>query len=112
MFLAVPKQGYFPQIKITFPHVSFPVEFINIHVVSELCMMKNSTCVGKYIIIFQGVIITFLSVSIVFVIMITGLAFSFHILLSNRDEFATPYDATLKAFMTMSGISLVMFSAK
>ena len=60
-------------------------------------------CVGKYIILFQDVIFTFLSVSIVFVIMIIGFAFGFHILLSNREEFATPYDALLKSFMMMSG---------
>ena len=60
-------------------------------------------CVGKYIILFQDVIFTFLSVSIVFVIMIIGFAFGFHILLSNRQEFETPYDALLKSFMMMSG---------
>ena len=60
-------------------------------------------CVGKYIILFQDVILTFLSVSIVFVIMIIGFAFGFHILLSNREEFKTPYDALLKSFMMMSG---------
>ena len=75
-------------------------------------LTTNSTCVGKYIILFQDVIITFLSVSIVFVIMITGFAFSFHILLSNRDEFETPYDATLKAFMMMSGICLIIIDMK
>ena len=74
--------------------------------------MTNNTCVGKYIILFQDVIITFLSVSIVFIIMITGFAFGFHILLSNRDEFATPYDATLKAFMMMSGICIKHISYK
>ena len=60
-------------------------------------------CVGKYIILFQDVILTFLSVSIVFVIMIIGFAFGFHILLSSREEFKTPYDALLKSFMMMSG---------
>ena len=60
-------------------------------------------CLGKYIILFQDVIFTFLSVSIVFVIMIIGFAFGFHILLSDRDQFATPYDALLKSFMMMSG---------
>ena len=74
--------------------------------------MTNNTCVGKYIILFQDVIYTFLSVSIVFLIMITGFAFGFHLLLSNRDEFATPYDATLKAFMMMSGSASIHFILK
>ena len=60
--------------------------------------------IGKYVILFQDVIFTFFAVSIVFVIMCTGFAFSFHILLSNRQEFQTPYDAMLKTFMMMSGI--------
>ena len=60
-------------------------------------------CVGKYIILFQDVIFTFLSVSIVFVIMIISFGFGFHALLSNRDEFATPYDGVLKSFMMMLG---------
>ena len=62
--------------------------------------------IGKYVILFQDVIFTFFAVSIVFVIMITGFAFSFHILLSNRQEFQTPYDAMLKTFMMMSGITV------
>ena len=60
--------------------------------------------IGKYVILFQDVIVTFFAVSIVFVIMIVGFAFSFHLLLSNRQEFESPYDATLKTFMMMSGI--------
>ena len=59
--------------------------------------------IGKYIILFQDVIYTFFAVSIVFVIMIIGFAFSFHLLLSNRQEFETPYDSVLKTFMMMSG---------
>merc|ERR1719237_1011502 len=59
--------------------------------------------IGKYVILFQDVIFTFFAVSIVFVIMIIGFAFSFHLLLSNRQEFQSPYDAMLKTFMMMSG---------
>ena len=64
--------------------------------------------IGKYVILFQDVIFTFFAVSIVFVIMIIGFAFSFHLLLSNRQEFQTPYDAMLKTFMMMSGIYLII----
>ena len=60
--------------------------------------------IGKYVILFQDVILTFFAVSIVFVIMIIGFAFSFHLLLSKRQEFQSPYDALLKTFMMMSGI--------
>ena len=60
--------------------------------------------IGKYIILFQDVIYTFLAVSIVFVIMITGFAFSFHLLLSTREEFRYPHDAMMKTFLMMSGI--------
>ena len=59
--------------------------------------------IGKYIILFQDVIYTFLAVSIVFVIMITGFAFSFHLLLSTREEFRYPHDAMMKTFLMMSG---------
>merc|ERR1719500_1154762 len=71
--------------------------------INLLLHMRLLYGIGKYIILFQDVIFTFLSVSIVFVIMIIGFAFGFHILLSNRQEFATPYDALLKSFMMMSG---------
>merc|ERR1712037_567347 len=48
-------------------------------------------------------IFTFCGIGVVFVIMVTGFAFSFHLLLSNRQEFQSPYDAMLKTFMMMSG---------
>ena len=59
--------------------------------------------IGQYIVLFQDVIFTFCAVAVVFIIMVTGFAFSFHILLSNRQEFQTPYDAMLKTLMMMSG---------
>ena len=72
--------------------------------INLLLNMRLLHGIGKYVILFQDVIFTFFAVSIVFIIMITGFAFSFHILLSNRQEFQTPYDAMLKTFMMMSGI--------
>ena len=59
--------------------------------------------IGKYVILFQDVIFTFFAVSIVFIIMIIGFAFSFHILLSERQEFMSPADAMLKTLIMMSG---------
>ena len=73
--------------------------------INLLFNMRLLNGIGKYVILFQDVVYTFFAVSIVFVIMIVGFAFSFHMLLSNRQEFQTPYDATLKTFMMMSGIS-------
>ena len=59
--------------------------------------------IGIYIIIFKDVILTFLKISIIFVILLVGFAFSFHILLSHRQEFQYPYDAILKTIIMMSG---------
>ena len=65
--------------------------------------------IGKYIILFQVVIFTFCAIAIVFVIMVTGFAFSFHLLLSNRQEFQSPYDSMLKTFLMMSGIYIIIY---
>ena len=71
--------------------------------INLLLHMRLLYGIGKYVILFQDVIITFFAVSIVFIILITGFAFSFHILLSERQEFMTPADAMLKTLIMMSG---------
>ena len=59
--------------------------------------------IGKYVILFQDVIFTFFAVLIVFLVLVIGFAFSFHILLSERQEFEAPADALLKTMIMMSG---------
>ena len=58
-----------------------------------------------YYILYNCSIVIFCTIisSIVFVIMITGFAFSFHLLLSKREEFRYPHDAMMKTFLMMSG---------
>ena len=68
--------------------------------------------VGIYIVIFRDIILTFLAASSVFIILLTGFAFGFHILLSHRQEFQTPYDAFLKTTIMMSGKSTSTKSMK
>ena len=71
--------------------------------INLLLHMRLLYGIGKYVILFQDVIFTFFAVSIVFIILITGFAFSFHILLSERQEFMSPADAMLKTLIMMSG---------
>ena len=71
--------------------------------INLLLQMRLLYGIGIYIIIFKDVILTFLKISIFFVILIVGFAFSFHILLSHRQEFKYPYDAMLKTIIMMSG---------
>ena len=71
--------------------------------INLLLQMRLLYGIGIYIIIFKDVILTFLKISIVFFILLIGFAFSFHILLSHRQEFKFPYDAMLKTIIMMSG---------
>ena len=71
--------------------------------INLLIQMRLLYGIGIYIIIFKDVILTFLKISIIFVILLVGFAFSFHILLSHRQEFQYPYDAILKTIIMMSG---------
>ena len=71
--------------------------------INLLLHMRLLYWIGDYIIIFKDVVLTFLAVSVVFLIMLTGFAFSFHILLSHRQEFQSPHDAMLKTIIMMSG---------
>ena len=71
--------------------------------INLLLQMRLLYGIGIYIIIFKDVILTFLKISIVFVILLVGFAFCFHILLSHRQEFKFPYDAMLKTIIMMSG---------
>ena len=59
--------------------------------------------IGIYIMIFTDVVLTFLRIVTVFVILLFGYAFSFHMLLPHRQEFEHVYDALLKTVIMMSG---------
>ena len=59
--------------------------------------------IGKYIILFQDVLTSFVSVAMVFTIQLVAFALGFHILLSNNDNFGTPQDALLKTLIMWSG---------
>ena len=73
--------------------------------INLLLQMRLLYGIGIYIIIFKDVILTFLKISIVFFILLVGFAFSFHLLLSHRQEFKFPYDSMLKTIIMMSGIN-------
>ena len=71
--------------------------------INLLLHMRLLYGIGKYVILFQDVIFTFFAVCIVFTILVVGFAFSFHILLLERQEFEGPGDAMLKTLIMMSG---------
>ena len=59
--------------------------------------------IGKYIILFQNIVVSFIPFFVVIIILLIGFGLSFHLLLSHRDSFANPEDALLKTLMMMSG---------
>jgi transient receptor potential cation channel subfamily A protein 1 len=59
--------------------------------------------IGQYIMIFEDVLKTFMTVLTVILILVFGFAFGFHMLLSHQDQFETPWDAMLKTLVMMSG---------
>ena len=76
--------------------------------INLLLQMRLLYGIGIYIIIFKDVVLTFLKISIVFFILLVGFAFSFHLLLSHRQEFKFPYDSMLKTIIMMSGIKITL----
>ena len=65
--------------------------------------MRLLPIVGKYIILFQKVVVTFLKISTVFFVLLTAFALGFYVLLSNKDNFTTPQDAMFKTMIMMTG---------
>ena len=71
--------------------------------INLLFHMRLSHKIGKYVILFQDILVSFLLVFLVILILLIGFGLSFHMLLSHRDNFAEPEDALLKTMMMMSG---------
>ena len=68
-----------------------------------LMYMRLIYGVGKYVILFQDVLITFLAISSVFIILLTAFGLGFYTLLSNQTKFSHPGHSMLKTMMMMSG---------
>ena len=68
-----------------------------------LFYMRLNSGVGKYVILFHDVCLTFLAVSSVFSILLLAFAFGFHILLSNQRKFEGSHDSMLKTMIMMAG---------
>ena len=72
--------------------------------INVLIYMRQMALFGKYIIILNDIIYTFVSFAIIFVIFIFSFTFGFHVLLHSQGEsFATFKDAFLKTMIMMSG---------
>ena len=68
-----------------------------------LFYMRLLYVVGKYIILFQDVLLTFLAVFTVVFILVLAFAAGFYLLLSNRENFDRMGDSLLKTTLMMSG---------
>ena len=71
--------------------------------INLLFYMRQLYGIGKYIILFQDVLLTFMAIVGVFLILLIAFAFGFHLLLKHQDQFANPWDAILKTMIMMSG---------
>ena len=71
--------------------------------INLLLYMRMLYGVGKYIILFQDVLLTFGAVFIVVFVLVIAFAASFLLLFSNRESFATFGDSLLKTMIMMSG---------
>ena len=68
-----------------------------------LSHMQMLYVVGKYIILFQDVLLTFMAVFVVVFILVMAFAAGFYMLLSNRENFDFMGDSLLKTMIMMSG---------
>ena len=68
-----------------------------------LVYMRMLYVVGKYIILLQDVLLTFMAVFVVVFVVVMAFASAFYMLLSNRDNFEMFPDSLLKTMIMMSG---------
>ena len=68
-----------------------------------LIHMRLVPKVGIFTILFQEVLKTFVQIIPVFFVFLTAFALGFYVLLSNKDNFATPEDAMFKTMVMMAG---------
>ena len=71
--------------------------------INLLFHMRLINTIGRYVILFQEILVSFFTVFLIILILLIGFGLSFHMLLSHRDNFAEPEDALLKTMMMMSG---------
>ena len=72
--------------------------------INLLVYMRQMSLFGRYIIILNDILYTFISFVVIFVIFVTSFTFGFHVLLySEGGQFATFKDAFLKTLIMMSG---------